>query len=97
MTSDAAELDNLIGARFVMGMEAESEAKGALELLHLDGDDPALVQRLLRYRKGACMLRDFEGRVGNMQVHVSDPAILAALDTTPSHTMQTDVTEVVAA
>jgi hypothetical protein len=83
LVADAAEMDNLMGARFVFGMESEAEAGAALALLHLDPDDAALRRRLLAYRRGRCLLRDWEGRVGAMQVEIPDPALLAAIDTTP--------------
>lgn len=82
LIADAEEVDNLIGARFVCGMESESEAAGALSLLGLDGADEQLRQRLLQFRRGRCFMRDYEGRVGAIQI---DPGqeLLEALDTTP--------------
>ncbi len=80
---DAAAIENLIGARFVMGMESDEQAAGALELLHLDPSDQQLRQRLTSYRRGRCMLRDLEGRVGAIQVEIPDARVLDALDTTP--------------
>ena len=82
LAADAEQVDNLIGARFVFGMEAESEAAKALALLRLDPDDDRLRQRLLQFRRGRCFMRDYEGRVGAIQV---DPGseLVAMLDTTP--------------
>ena len=82
LAADAEQLDNLIGARFVFGMEAESEAAKALTLLRLDPDDERLRQRLLQFRRGRCFMRDYEGRVGAIQV---DPGaeLVELLDTTP--------------
>jgi hypothetical protein len=82
LAADAEEADNLIGARFVFGMEAESEAAKALALLRLDSEDARLRQRLLQFRRGRCFMRDYEGRVGAIQV---DPGarLLELLDTTP--------------
>jgi hypothetical protein len=84
LVADAEEVDNLIGARFVFGMEAESEAARALSLLGLDCEDERLRQRLLQFRRGRCFMRDYEGRVGAIQL---DPGadLLERLDTTPGH------------
>jgi hypothetical protein len=82
LAADAEEVDNLIGARFVFGMEAESEAAKALALLRLDPDDERLRQRLLQFRRGRCFMRDYEGRVGAIQVDPG-PELVELLDTTP--------------
>jgi hypothetical protein len=81
---DASNLDGLIGAMFCFGVESEREAREALRLLQLDDDDPALVQRLLSFRRGRCFMRDYEGRVSPVQIDLADPDLLEALDTTPS-------------
>jgi hypothetical protein len=83
LVADAEEVDNLIGARFVFGMESETEAAKALALLRLDADDEALRQRLLSYRRGRCLMRDYDGRVAAIQVDLADPQLVSALDTTP--------------
>jgi hypothetical protein len=83
LVADAEGLENLLGARFVFGMQGEDEACEALRLLGCDPDDERLVQRLLGFERGRCLLRDFEGQVGAIQVVISDPEMLAALDTTP--------------
>jgi hypothetical protein len=83
LVADAEGLENLLGARFVFGMQGEDEAREALRLLGCDADDDRLVQRLLGFERGRCLLRDFEGQVGAIQVVISDPEMLAALDTTP--------------
>jgi hypothetical protein len=81
--SDVDELDSLIGAMFCFGVESEREARSALRLLHLDEQDQALQQRLMAFRRGRCLMRDYEGRVSSMQVDLLDPQMLSALDTTP--------------
>ncbi len=83
LISDAEELDNLIGTRFVFGMESEHEARAALKLLRLDPDDEQQRRRLLAFRRGACLMRDLEGRIAPVQIDTADPAVLQALDTTP--------------
>ena len=51
-------------------------------MLRLDRDDDRLVQRLLSYRKGLAMFRDYEGRVAPIRVDPG-PRLLEELDTTP--------------
>src|SRR2546423_168589 len=68
LISDAEELDNLIGARFMFGFESDQEARAALRVLRLDENDDRLRQRLLAYREGRCLLRDLDGRVGAIRV-----------------------------
>jgi hypothetical protein len=80
---DVEELDGLIGAAFCFGVESEIEARKALRLLHLDEEDETLRQRLISFRQGRCMMRDYDGRVSPIQVDLLDPEVLAALDTTP--------------
>jgi hypothetical protein len=82
LIADVEEIDNLIGARFIFGQESESEAAKALALLRLDADDERLRQRLLSYRAGRAMFRDYDGRVAAIGV---DPGaeLLDAFDTTP--------------
>lgn len=83
LASDARGMDNLIGARFMMGMESEEEARCALELLGLDPSDSERRHDLTKFRKGCCLFRDYQGDVTRMQVHMPDPSLLHALDTTP--------------
>jgi AAA domain-containing protein len=85
LIADAEAIDNLIGARFIFGMESETEAEKALRLLRLDADDGELRQRLLSFRRGRCLFRDYEGQVVAMQVDLADPRLVAALDTTPGN------------
>ena len=82
MLGDAAELEPLVGALFAFGVETEAEARQALELLRLDPDDEAAIQRLIGYRAGRCYLRDFDGQVAPIQIE--PPSwLLGELDTTP--------------
>ncbi len=86
--AESAELDNLLGARFVFGMESEKEAERGLELLGLDPDSREHVDQLLRFRAGRCFIRDYQGRVARAQVDFVDAQLLAALDTTPNQAPQ---------
>lgn len=83
MLGDVEELDALVGAAFCFGVETEREARRALRLLGLDEDDAGLQQRLMTFRRGRCLMRDFEGRVSPVQIDLGDQRLLAALDTTP--------------
>lgn len=82
LVGDAEAIDNLIGSRFVFGMESEVEAAKALRLLRLDPDDHELRQRLLSFRAGRCLYRDLEGQVASMRIDPG-PELLEALDTRP--------------
>ncbi|HST37953.1 MAG TPA: ATP-binding protein [Conexibacter sp.] len=79
---DLGDLSDLVGTYFVFGQESDSEAEQALRLLGLDPADRALVARLRSYRQGLCLMRDLDGRVGELQFDLA-PDLLAALDTTP--------------
>jgi AAA-like domain len=52
-------------------------------MLGLDPEDPTLRSRLTEYRQGLCLMRDLDGRVGEVQFDLVFPELLAALDTTP--------------
>ncbi|MGI8727724.1 MAG: ATP-binding protein [Solirubrobacterales bacterium] len=82
MLGDAEELEPLVGAHFAFGVETDSEARKALRLLRLDENDPAMVERLIKYRQGRCFFRDFDGRVVSMRMDPGEE-LLEALDTTP--------------
>lgn len=83
MLEDVDQLETLIGAAFCFGVETEREAREVLRLLHLDEDDSTLHQRLMSFRRGRCLMRDYEGRVSPVQIDLLDSELLAALDTTP--------------
>jgi hypothetical protein len=83
LVADAEQVDNLIGARFIFGMESEAEAAKALSLLRLDAEDPDLRAQLLSYRRGRCLMRDYDGRTAPVQIDLVDERLIDALDTTP--------------
>jgi hypothetical protein len=80
---DVGEIENLIGTRLIFGQETAAEARRALELLGLDPDDRALVERIRGYRRGRCLWRDIDDRVAEVQIDPVDPGLLAVLDTSP--------------
>src|SRR3954467_13958656 len=82
LLAEAEQIDNLIGARFIFGQESEAEATKGLGLLRLDRDDDRLVQRLLSYRKGLTMFRDYDGRVAPLRVDPR-PRLLPGLHAPP--------------
>lgn len=83
LLADVSSLAELAGAVFAFGVETDAEAGRALELLGLEADDARMRAQLRGFRRGRCFLRDYEGRVGAMQVDVADEGLLATLDTTP--------------
>ncbi|HEU5105176.1 MAG TPA: ATP-binding protein [Solirubrobacterales bacterium] len=81
--ADLGDLSELVGVFFIFGQDSVLEAERALRLLGLDPEDPGLRSRLTEYRQGLCLMRDLDGRVGEVQFDLADPELLAALDTTP--------------
>ncbi len=82
-TADLGELADLIGDVFVFGQDSDPEARRALELISLDPHNDELVRLLREQRKGRCLMRDLDGRVGEVQVDLAFSHLLAALGTTP--------------
>ena len=80
---DLGDLSDLVGTYLIFGQESDAEAARALELLGLDPRERTLIARLREFRRGRCLMRDLDGRVGEVQVDLADPALLAAFDTTP--------------
>ena len=81
--TDVGEIENLIGTRFIFGQETAAEARRALELLGLDPDDRALVERVRSYRRGRCLMRDIDDRVAELQIEPVHEHLLRILDTSP--------------
>jgi hypothetical protein len=83
VVDDVVAVADLVGCFFAFGVETDAEAGRVLDLLGLDATDQSLRARLRGFRRGRCLLRDYEGRVGSVQVDLVDDDLLAALDTTP--------------
>jgi hypothetical protein len=83
VVDDVAAVADLVGCFFAFGVETDAEAARVLTLLGLDPDDRALRAQLRSFRRGRCLLRDYEGRISPIQVDLVDPDLLQALDTTP--------------
>jgi hypothetical protein len=79
--ADLGELSELIGVVFLFGQDSDSAAAAALRLIGLD-PVPELIARVREYRAGRCLMRDLDGRVGELQIDLP-PHLLNALTTTP--------------
>lgn len=80
---DLGDLSDLVGTYLIFGQESDAEAARALQLIGLDPGDRGLVSRIRELRRGRCLMRDLDGRVGELQIDPVDPQLLAAFDTTP--------------
>jgi hypothetical protein len=83
-TADLDGLSELIGVYFIFGQDSDTEAARALSLIGLDPDDQALVSLICGFRQGRCLMRDLDGRVGEVQIDPVYPHLLGAFDTTPA-------------
>ena len=81
--ADLGELSELVGTILIFGQESDAEAKRALELIGLNPEDQGLVGLVRSFRRGRCLMRDLDGRIGEVQIDPVYPHLLAALDTTP--------------
>jgi hypothetical protein len=81
--TDVGEIENLIGTRLIFGQETVAEARRALELLGLDPEDRAMVERVRAYRRGRCLMRDIDDRVAELQIEPVYDHLLRVLDTSP--------------
>lgn len=81
--ADLGDLSELVGTYFLFGQESDGEAARALELIGLDPESASLRAGLKEYRQGRCLMRDLDGRVGELQFDLVFPELLESLDTTP--------------
>jgi hypothetical protein len=81
--ADVGDLSELVGVYFFFGQDSIPEAERALAMAELDPADAALRSRLTEYRQGLCLMRDLDGRVGEVQFDLVFGELLAALDNTP--------------
>lgn len=72
---------DLVGWHFAFGVKTEREAKRVVNHMGLDADDQTLLARQQRFRRGQCLVRDYEGRVGAVQIDLG--SLLSKLTTTP--------------
>jgi AAA-like domain len=78
------DLAELIGIYLIFGQESDLEAARALELIGLNAKDEGLVGLVRSFRQGRCLMRDLDGRVGEVQIDTVYPHLLAALNTSPA-------------
>jgi AAA-like domain len=83
LASDLGDLAELIGTYLIFGQDSPSAAKRALQLIGLEAASDALVRQVQSLREGRCLMRDLDGRVGEVQVDLVYPELLAALATSP--------------
>ncbi len=81
--ADLGDLAELIGVVFVFGQDSDSAAAAALQFIGLP-PAPGLIARVREFRAGHCLMRDLQGRVGEVQIDLVYPHLLQALTTTPS-------------
>jgi hypothetical protein len=82
LAGDLGDLAELIGVYLVFGQDSDTAAARALELVSLD-PSAELVELLRGLREGRCLMRDLDGRVGELQVDLVYPHLLTALATSP--------------
>ncbi len=79
---DLGDLSDLIGVVFVFGQDSDAAAGAALRFIGLE-PTRELVGLVREFRAGRCLMRDLHGRVGEIQIDLVYPHLLAALQTTP--------------
>lgn len=84
--ADLGDLSDLVGVCLIFGQDSDAEASRALDLIGLDPDDQGLIALVRSLRKGWCLMRDLDGRVGLMRVDPASDDLLQAFDTTPAET-----------
>lgn len=82
--ADLGDLSDLVGVCLIFGQDSDAEASRALDLIGLDPDDQGLIALVRSLRKGWCLMRDLDGRVGLMRVDPASTDLLQAFDTTPT-------------
>ncbi len=80
--ADLGDLADLIGVVFVFGQDSDDGAEAALRLIGLE-PTRELIALVREYRAGRCLMRDLQGRVGEVQVDLVYPRLLRAFGTTP--------------
>jgi AAA-like domain len=81
--ADLGDLAALFGVYFLFGQETDGEAATGLAHIGMDRDEATMRSRVREYRQGRCLMRDLDGRVGEVQFDVVFEELLEALDNTP--------------
>ncbi len=79
---DLGDLADLIGVVFVFGQDSDDAAAAALPFIALD-PTRELIALTRDMRAGRCLMRDLDGRVGEVQIDLVYPHLLQAFQTTP--------------
>ena len=80
--ADLGDLADLIGVVLVFGQDSDDGAAAALRFIGLEATRE-LVALVRELRAGRCLMRDLNGRIGEVQVDLVYPNLLAAFGTTP--------------
>jgi AAA-like domain len=86
---DLGHLSDLIGVVFVFGQDSDDAARAALRFIGVD-TTRELIGLVREFRAGRCLMRDLHGRVGEVQIDLVDPRLLAAFQTTPGQPLSAD-------
>ncbi len=81
---DPEWLEERFGAVFCFRLASESQLVPVSRLLRCEADSGAVAHELLTAGPGRCLMRDYRGRVGRLQVDFADDRLLPILDTTPA-------------
>jgi hypothetical protein len=80
--ADLGDLADLIGVVYVFGQDSDTGAEAALRFIGLE-PTRELIALVREMRAGRCLMRDLNGRVGEVQVDLVHPHLLRAFSTTP--------------
>jgi AAA domain-containing protein len=83
--TDLADLSALVGVFFCFCPESDAEARQVLELWGRDPDGDAGIRAAMGdFRNGRCLMRDLDGRIGEVQVDLVFDSFREAFDTVPT-------------
>lgn len=79
------EIAGLFGWKFIYRLDSNVQVAAALRILGMNEEDPdKWTQRFDKYQNGRGLVRDPEGRVGEMQVELVDDSLDYYFSTTPA-------------
>jgi DNA helicase HerA-like ATPase len=84
LLGDLERLKDLIGVVMAFRQQSVDQAKANLRMMGLDENNQDLIERLLGFENGMCLMRGLDGRVVQMQVDPADPDFLRLADTNPA-------------
>ncbi|MDT3418148.1 hypothetical protein QO009_004073 [Brevibacillus aydinogluensis] len=78
------DISGLFGWKFIYRLDSKTQVEAALRILGMNEEDPSSwTERFSKYTNGLGMVRDPEGRVGEMQVELVDQSLDQYFGTTP--------------